>query len=232
MLALGAGLGGLATEYLGTDAVFVLDSFTYLVSAFFIFRTAIPQDTADDEDRRLIRTAYKKIGEGWAYIRGEPSIGRIALAKATWAVGGGATVYMLTLLGQEVMPEAQAAGIGVLFFARGLGTGVGPVIAKALFRDQRYWPAVLGMSVAISGVFYLTLGFVRVQQQIEAHYAAQARAIARVDGLGMEFDDWRFNLRASNTEPLLRLNVETRGDIGRMQARTRELLELIGGEPG
>jgi phosphomannomutase/phosphomannomutase/phosphoglucomutase len=73
---------------------------------------------------------------------------------------------------------------------------------------------------------------VRVQQQIEAHYAAQARAIARVDGLGMEFDDWRFNLRASNTEPLLRLNVETRGDIGRMQARTRELLELIGGEPG
>ena len=48
----------------------------------------------------------------------------------------------------------------------------------------------------------------------------------------MEFDDWRFNLRASNTEPLLRLNVESRGDLGLMQDKTRELLDRIGGVPG
>ena len=42
--------------------------------------------------------------------------------------------------------------------------------------------------------------------------------------------DWRFNLRSSNTEPLIRLNVESRGDAALMQAKTAELLELIGGE--
>ena len=43
----------------------------------------------------------------------------------------------------------------------------------------------------------------------------------------MEFDNWRFNLRASNTEPLVRLNVETRADAALMQAKTKELLALM-----
>nr|WP_303721219.1 hypothetical protein [Malonomonas rubra] len=42
---------------------------------------------------------------------------------------------------------------------------------------------------------------------------------------------WRFNLRESNTEPVLRLNVESKGNMVLMQERTTELLELIGGEP-
>jgi phosphomannomutase len=48
-----------------------------------------------------------------------------------------------------------------------------------------------------------------------------------VDGLSVEYPDWRFNLRGSNTEPLLRLNVEARGNAALMQARTQELLTLI-----
>ena len=47
------------------------------------------------------------------------------------------------------------------------------------------------------------------------------------DGLSFEFDDWRFNLRPSNTEPVLRLNVESRGDVALMTAKTEELLDLI-----
>ena len=43
---------------------------------------------------------------------------------------------------------------------------------------------------------------------------------------------WRFNLRTSNTEPLIRLNVESRGDEALMRDKTAELLALIGGEPG
>ena len=48
----------------------------------------------------------------------------------------------------------------------------------------------------------------------------------------MEFDAWRFNLRSSNTEPLIRLNVESRGDESLMREKTAELLALVGGEPG
>jgi phosphomannomutase len=71
-----------------------------------------------------------------------------------------------------------------------------------------------------------------VMSQIQAAYAADSRATDHVDGLSMEFPDWRFNLRASNTEPLLRLNVESRGDVALMRARTVELLTRIGGAPG
>ncbi len=67
--------------------------------------------------------------------------------------------------------------------------------------------------------------------KVESAYAGSAGATERVDGLGMDLGDWRFNLRSSNTEPLLRLNVEARGDIELMRRKTAELLELIGGEP-
>jgi phosphomannomutase len=69
-------------------------------------------------------------------------------------------------------------------------------------------------------------------EKAEARYGAGALAIDRTDGLGIDFADWRFNLRASNTEPLLRLNVESRGDEQLMRRRTEELLGLLGGEPG
>ena len=66
-----------------------------------------------------------------------------------------------------------------------------------------------------------------VLARVERTYAADAVRTEHVDGLSMEFDRWRFNLRASNTEPLLRLNVESRGDAALMRARTAELLEHI-----
>ena len=62
---------------------------------------------------------------------------------------------------------------------------------------------------------------------IEARYAPQARAVDRTDGVSFEFADWRFNLRSSNTEPLIRLNVEARGSVKLMQAKTEELLGLL-----
>lgn len=49
----------------------------------------------------------------------------------------------------------------------------------------------------------------------------------RTDGISMTFADWRFNLRTSNTEPVVRLNVESRGDVPLMVARTRTLLALL-----
>ena len=61
----------------------------------------------------------------------------------------------------------------------------------------------------------------------EACYAARATVLDRTDGVSFEFEDWRFNLRSSNTEPLIRLNVEARGSVSLMQAKTQELLSLL-----
>jgi phosphomannomutase len=68
--------------------------------------------------------------------------------------------------------------------------------------------------------------------RVEAAYTPQAASVDRTDGLSVEFAEWRFNLRSSNTEPLLRLNVESRGDPALMRAKTAELLAVLGGEPG
>ncbi len=153
MLAVGAALGGLATEAFGTTAVFWIDSATYVVSAVFIYGTTIPQDTEPGKPS-LLRSAAREIIEGWHHLRTHPRIGRIAFAKATWALGGGALVYMLALLGDQVAPGALAAGIGVLFMARGIGTGIGPILMRALFTDRTRWPAVIGGAIAFCGLGY------------------------------------------------------------------------------
>jgi phosphomannomutase len=64
-------------------------------------------------------------------------------------------------------------------------------------------------------------------QRVEARYMAEALAADRTDGLSLEFPAWRFNLRKSNTEPVLRLNVETRQDPALLEAKTAELLALM-----
>ena len=64
-------------------------------------------------------------------------------------------------------------------------------------------------------------------ERVMSLYAAQSPALDHTDGISADFGDWRFNLRSSNTEPLLRLNVETRGDRALLDARTRELSDLL-----
>jgi phosphomannomutase/phosphomannomutase/phosphoglucomutase len=66
--------------------------------------------------------------------------------------------------------------------------------------------------------------------RVQAKYQPGSKAIDFTDGLSIEFDDWRFNLRSSNTEPLIRLNVESRDNEALMKSRTAELLQMIGGE--
>jgi len=67
--------------------------------------------------------------------------------------------------------------------------------------------------------------------RIVAAYAGERPTLDRTDGVSVEFDDWRFNLRGSNTEPLLRLNVETRGDPTLLRRRVEELAQRIGQPP-
>lgn len=66
-----------------------------------------------------------------------------------------------------------------------------------------------------------------VLANIEKAYGDQAQSVEHVDGVSMSMGEWRFNLRMSNTEPVVRLNVESRGDVALMEDKTKELLSLI-----
>ncbi len=61
---------------------------------------------------------------------------------------------------------------------------------------------------------------------VEKYFSGSGN-VTRLDGLSMEFDRWRFNLRGSNTEPLLRLNVESRGDVDLMEEKKNEIISII-----
>ncbi|EOZ7588055.1 phosphomannomutase CpsG [Enterobacter hormaechei] len=64
-------------------------------------------------------------------------------------------------------------------------------------------------------------------EKILAAYADSALQITSMDGLSMTFTNWRFNLRSSNTEPLLRLNIETRGDTNLLENKIEQLTQLL-----
>jgi len=65
--------------------------------------------------------------------------------------------------------------------------------------------------------------------RIERRFGPQALAVDRTDGISLDMGEWRFNLRKSNTEPVIRLNVESRGDAALMEEMTREILAMLDG---
>jgi phosphomannomutase len=58
-------------------------------------------------------------------------------------------------------------------------------------------------------------------------YASDALSVDDLDGYSFEFESWRFNIRMSNTEPVVRLNVESRADEKLMRAKTKEVLSIL-----
>ena len=106
------------------------------------------------------------------------------------------------------------------------------LVAELLSRQGRSLRDVLAARRAefpSSGEVNFRVGDVRATvARIEAAYAPEAVSRGDLDGLSLDFGDWRLNLRASNTEPLLRLNVEARGLPDLVQAKVAEISALIG----
>lgn len=64
-------------------------------------------------------------------------------------------------------------------------------------------------------------------QTLHDRYASDAIGVDDTDGYSFEYSEWRFNIRMSNTEPVVRLNIETRGDVDLLQQKTRELVAIL-----
>jgi phosphomannomutase len=101
------------------------------------------------------------------------------------------------------------------------GTGLAALVGERM----RLFPASGEINRKLSGA----AGAGAIIARVRAQYERSARAIDVTDGLSMEFAEWRFNLRGSNTEPLVRLNVESRGSDPLMREKTAEVLKLVDG---
>jgi len=80
----------------------------------------------------------------------------------------------------------------------------------------------------VSGEINMTVSDAgKVLEAVLDHFKGEDYELDETDGIGVSFKDWRFNIRSSNTEPLLRLNVESRGDIGLMEQKRDLLIDLV-----
>jgi len=159
-LAIGAALGGFVVTAYGVDVAFIIDSITFVIAALIILPVHVPQKVSNEMKGALFSTAFTNIKAGLKRIFSESRILRIVFAKASWNIaGGGLAAVFLVLAGANLTNMEMAGGIGLFFMARGIGTGIGPILARKYLIDEKRWPSLVGILVAVSGAFYLAVGF-------------------------------------------------------------------------
>jgi MFS family permease len=162
MLTLGAAIGGLITGWVGTDAAFILDSLTYLLSAVLIMMVRLPLREPLPKRRLTLASALglTQTLEGMSYVRMRPRVFALLMVKPAWGVGGG-ILALLAVFGEKIFPvgRSTATGIGVLYAARGIGTAIGPFAARRFSGETRtHMQTAIGISFIIGGIFYIAFG--------------------------------------------------------------------------
>jgi MFS family permease len=139
MFTLGSGLGGLVTWAFGWQAAIIIDALSYLVSAWLVRRVRLPRRPRRGEgplDFWTV-TGLRDVTEGASYVLARPRLAAVLLIKTGWGIAGGITL-LLTVFGQQVYPLAGSPELGVtlLYLARALGTGLGPVLGRRIMGDD------------------------------------------------------------------------------------------------
>jgi predicted MFS family arabinose efflux permease len=168
MLAVGASLGGLVTALVGRDAAFLVNSLSFFVSAALIAGIRMParqharerSGAMEPPSRRLdMHGGFRELAEGLAYMRAHPAVASVALVKGGWSIAGGA-LLLLTVFGERIFPlgGSAAAGIGVLYAARGVGAAGGALLVNRIVgRDPQRLRRAIGPAYFAAGTAYATL---------------------------------------------------------------------------
>ena len=156
MLAVGSFAGGVTIAALGRDTAFIINSLSFLVSAYFIWRIR----ASFSEHRAVARKGLNPFGdfvEGFRYAVQRPQVFWLLLVKAGAGLAGG-VLLLLTVFSFQVF-DAQDAGVGLLQMARGLGILIGPfiiarMVANKIGRAQRF----ITLCFFLSGLSYIGFG--------------------------------------------------------------------------
>jgi MFS family permease len=162
MLTLGAAIGGIITGWFGTNAAFILDALSYVLSAVLIFNVRLPKRPKRERRKLSLLQALgiTETLEGARYVKRRPGVLALLLVKPAWGLGGG-IMTLLAVFGERIFPvgKSAATGIGVLFAARGIGTAVGPIAARRLAGEGKIGLTVsIGIAFLIGGVGYIAFG--------------------------------------------------------------------------
>ena len=208
MLALGASIGGAVTALAGRNIAFAANALSFFASAYFLAQTrydatpaAAPRPTGF-----LALTGITDLIEGVRYVRQRSHVAALMLVKAGWGLAGG-VLLLLTIFGQRVFPLAggSAAGIGVLYAARGVGAGLGPIALRWILGQQpRRLRRAIGPAYFMVGVFYVALAgapalWIAALCVLCAHFGGSILWVFSTVLLQMEVPD-RFRGRVFATE--------------------------------
>jgi hypothetical protein len=161
MLAIGASVGGLATAIFGRNVAFILNAASFFCSAFFIGRTHYDATPPHRDPRHgfIQIMGIADLIDGMRYVRRERHVAALMSVKAGWGLAGG-VLLLLTVFGQRVFPLSggSAAGIGILYGARGVGAGIGPIALRwMLGQEPRTMRRMIGPAFFMVGLFYVGL---------------------------------------------------------------------------
>jgi MFS family permease len=157
MLTLGAALGGLVTSVLGREAAFAIDAASYLFSAWLVRGVRIPEPVAKRARRLDLKslTGAADIADGAGYVRRNPVVAWLLTIKLGWGLGGG-VLLLLVVFGERIFTPAGPLGVGILYAARGLGSGIGPFLARRLGGESpRSMCRAISIAFFCAGGFYL-----------------------------------------------------------------------------
>ena len=156
MLAIGTALGGLVTARLGTTEAFLLDAASYLVSAAFIMRVAIPPPSTDSAEAG--HNGWQTFRRGLSYMAARPYVLRLLSVKACSVGLTGGMMILIALFAESIF-KSGATGMGMLFMARGLGALLGPLLARRLVgEDPQTMVGTIGAAFLVTGGFYVLFG--------------------------------------------------------------------------
>lgn len=216
MLAVGAALGGALVSWFGIKAAFVIDAFTFLLSAWFIARIQYPKEALEKEIAQRPNTSgFQTLVDGMRYLISQPMILVLALMKSGLALAGG-VMTIIPLYANKMFASASAISmaIGVMYSARGLGAALGPILVKKVFGDS-----TRVLQIAILCSFFLgALSYFLFAQSYSLWWACLSIALATFFGSII----WVFS------SALIHLEADSRF-LGRVFSTEMALLTLVMG---
>jgi MFS family permease len=216
MLAVGAALGGVLVSWFGIKTAFIVDAFTFLLSAWFIARIQCPEEALEKEKAESKDTSgFKTLVDGVRYLVPQPMVFVLALMKSGLAVAGG-VMTLIPLYANKMFTSASAISmaIGAMYSARGLGAALGPILVKKFFGDST---RVLQISILI-GFFLGSISYFLFAQSHSLWSASLSIALATFFGSII----WVFS------SALIHLEADSRF-LGRVFSTEMALLTLVMG---
>lgn len=165
LMAIGAALGGVASVYFGYKVAFIINSISFLVSAFSIW--LIPEDAMRESESAMREKAsfFQELKEGLHYTIANPFALTILIMNIIWATGGGAANMIFEGLGVKVFSTSEMNTdyvYAIFLTASGIGLSIGMLLAhrvEAIVERTKTTRGFIGWSLIIHGIFFAAVGF-------------------------------------------------------------------------